>query len=183
MQNLSFSQDHDDVELVHDFLDRAFQTNRFDFSVDPADSHISPAFDAYTISLKDVNAGNTLNAATCSGTRYYVLSSGKAVAHVDVMSLNGSRVISAIHPHAIAARGAMRALNIVTQKHQDGEYELRMLFANEVLFIGIWLHGMRDFIIPIEPTATSSVSLYQSYTPEALFELLKVAGQGQIGKI
>jgi hypothetical protein len=179
MQNISFAQDNDDVALVHDFLDRAFQTNRFNFSVDPADSHISPGFDCYTITLKDVNAGKTLNAATRSGTRYYVLSSGKAVAEVDVMSLNGSRVIGAVHPRGIAARGAMRALNIAIQKYPDGEYELRVLVANEVLFIGLWLHGVQDFIIPIEPTATSSVSLYQSYTPEALFELFKKDGKGK----
>lgn len=119
------------------------------------------------ITLDEISAGKTIGNAICRATRYYLLSQDKAVAEIDVVTSDGTRRVLSLHQDA---RGAMRGLNIAADTYPDGQYEVRLLIVHDVLFIGIWLHGNDDLVIPVEPAAMRT---YEPHSAEALSELLK----------
>ncbi|HHL0960263.1 TPA: hypothetical protein ACQVH3_005046 [Serratia marcescens] len=169
MKNVTFSQEND-AELVQDFLHEVSDTDRFVTRVDFEHLHISPPIDCYTITLDEILKGKTIGNAIRRATRYYLLSQEQAVAEIDVVTHDGSRRVLSLQQDAIAARGAMRGLNIAADTYPDGQYEVRLLIVHDVLFIGIWLHGNDDLVIPIEPAAMKT---YEFHSAEALFECLK----------
>lgn len=160
---------------MQEFLHVAADSGRFSPSIDFVDSYISPPIDCYTITLNEISPGTGINGANYWGTRYYFLSRDRAEVEVDVVTNGGIRMISSIHQNAISARAAMRAINVIALKPPSEECELRLLIIHEAPFIGVWLHGKEDVLIPIEPTSIETVRNYEPYSEEVIFDLLKSA--------
>jgi hypothetical protein len=141
------------------------------------DLQASQAYRVYTVGLNDLVQGDPFAAAGESHWRHLLLRGQEAVGEADVSSAaagGGERVI-AFHSGP-RARGTLEGLRTADSLAdvQAADYELRLLEAPGIYFVGLWLHrnGADDLIIPIEPDR-SGLEPYRDYSPSQISEALQ----------
>jgi len=120
---------------------------------DPLD--VAQPHRSYTLTLADVRAHRELATLEPDGWRYVVFAGPRAVAAVELEIILTSRQLHFAHVNAGPLVEAwVNALHAAEQMPDvaHADFELRLLRAPELLFVGLWLHGARDLVLPVSAT-------------------------------
>ena len=113
--------------------------------------------------------GQGLESAEQSGWR--VRTAPGVIAELRAVAADEYRVAHRENARLAASFEAVMEATSSIARLPDGDYELRALFAPEFALMCAWLHGGRDFIVPLP--GSFYLEVWTAYTPDEFVTVLR----------
>lgn len=127
----------------------------------------------YFVGLRDLAAGRLLAAAHIKGWRYILFEGERPLAAAELSGDREAVSFSNINrgPFVAATVEAVARVEGIDEVREQ-DFELRLLDIPSLYFVALWLHGLRDIIVPLPPSR-EGLEPFGIYNPSEVVERLR----------
>lgn len=147
----------------------------------PAGLALAAPHDVYSLGLRDLAGGASLDAATVVGRRFIVMDGDQPIASAEVADQDGSGFQANEGPYVESTAAAIERAERDPELADD-DYEVRLLRIPALYVVALWLKNERggaDVLIPLDP-APAPLEAGRKYEPAEVLRAVVEAARARL---